>query len=227
MRELYTVEKILIADIKRSYTDQAKQKELLDILEKPKTNTLFAEKAIKVLGKAKPNSPSNTLPLSYQQVMEAGQTGSVKLVDIFVQTHALCKIPDNTEYDHWFFGWAPFLRDNVKRPLARAAQWVVHDVYDVKLDNRLLATLGGKEIEDAAEKLMQAVCTLYPHGLMKESKQGVMADFTTAKEYVTQFYDNAKIIIEYAEKTLENMKNHGPEHSIKRMNGIVNLFKKQ
>jgi len=200
LREILYVKNRLVVHFANKHKDSNGRDIVLDILQRD----LFVKDMPRIIGDMK-NS------------MYGLQAHNAR--EVLINTSNLVPKKDKTNA-HW---WATsagkailWTRDTIAVPFTYARNSFNRANWNFEEDARLLATLGGKSIEDAAENLMRTVETIY--------MQNILVSNTKTEQLFNDFYKNAEILTEYAETVLKDLREQ--REAIQRVRDVVFVFKK-
>jgi hypothetical protein len=197
VKEINCIRSFLIEDIRKLHNKDAQHKHLLQIL----NTDLFLKDVPKFIGKS-------SAPESYKPELR------YKPIDILHTTHKLLPIANEKgAYDHWI-GWIRPITKKIQKPFVYVYDsWDNMMSWDIQKDDRLLATICGEKVEDAAGKLLNAIRALY--------LQSAIKDIATAEKHCQQFVDSAAVIFECALVAERLFSQSSYENSVKRMQDLV------
>jgi hypothetical protein len=125
---------------------------------------------------------------------------------------------DTTNSHWWSTGVGKAIlstRDFLAKPYVYARNFADRRQWNFKKDDRLLVTLGGAVIEEAAENLIKALEGIY--------NQEFLPSGPLAQKMFAQFYDAAETLIRYADLVLQDLK--AQRQAIQRVRDVVFLFR--
>lgn len=196
---LYVKNKIVEIDGHR-HTDEHGRYIVLDVLQKD----LFTHDIAKII-----DDKVLCNPLSANEQL---------IVNVLKKTKLLIAKKD-TSNSHWWstaIGKAILTTKNViTSSLAGTTNLYNRMAWNFKKDPRLLATLGGSAIEQAAEQLVESVKTIAEYN-------GAFPNKNELLRVLHAFYNNAEIIIRSAEAVLAQLKVQ--RESVQRVRDIVSFF---
>ena len=200
VREIDFMRKDLAYRIAQKHKQDPNHKKLLKIIEgkEQQTKDLFLTKVPQFVGNS--------------NIPESRKNGADTLLDILAHVHKLLPQSQGGSWDYWLGPISSYV-NNTTKFFQNTYDRATTSSWDVQKDDRLVATVEGKAVEDAAQKLLNALRALYVQELLQSVDD--------AEEYCNQFADNAKIIIEAVLKTHSALVGSGYTNIVKRMQDII------